>query len=72
MDARDGKIVCFFQSADKFGARYATFGFNDSALLDDGAMYPAEVVLTLASVSIAPSQFTPRIASSAPRVTGWR
>jgi uncharacterized protein YdhG (YjbR/CyaY superfamily) len=36
----DGKIVCFFQSADKFKARYATFGFNDAANLDDGAMWP--------------------------------
>ena len=35
----DGKVVCFFQSADKFQARYATFGFNDSANLDDGAMW---------------------------------
>jgi uncharacterized protein YdhG (YjbR/CyaY superfamily) len=37
--ARDGKIVCFFQSADKFKARYATFGFSDEAKLDDGAMW---------------------------------
>jgi uncharacterized protein YdhG (YjbR/CyaY superfamily) len=36
----DGKTVCFFQSAAKFGSRYATFGFNDSAKLDDGAMWP--------------------------------
>ena len=35
---QDGKIVCFFQSAQKFGARYATLGFNDSAHLDDGHM----------------------------------
>ena len=39
--ARDGKVVCFFQRAAKFDARYATFGFNDSANLDDGAMWPA-------------------------------
>ncbi len=38
--ARDGKVICFFQSAAKFGARYATFGFNDGAHLDDGAMWP--------------------------------
>ena len=38
--ARDGKVVCFFQSADKFKARYATFGFNDTANLDKGAMWP--------------------------------
>ena len=43
--ARDGKIVCFFQSADKFKARYATFGFNDTANLDDGAMWPTSFAL---------------------------
>jgi uncharacterized protein YdhG (YjbR/CyaY superfamily) len=36
----DGKVVCFFQPAQKFKARYSTFGFNDSAHLDDGAMWP--------------------------------
>lgn len=36
----DGKVVCFFKSADKFKERYATFGFNDSANLEDGAMWP--------------------------------
>ena len=44
--ARDGKIVCFFQAAAKFGARYATFGFNDSANLDDGTMWPTAFALT--------------------------
>ncbi|NUP32834.1 MAG: DUF1801 domain-containing protein [Streptomycetaceae bacterium] len=44
--ARDGKIVCFFQSADKFKARYATLGFNDPANLDDGAMWPTAFALT--------------------------
>lgn len=44
--ARDGKVVCFFQSAQKFGARYATFGFTDSAKLDDGAMWPTSFALT--------------------------
>ena len=44
--ARDGKIVCFFQAADKFKARYATFGFNDIAILDDGAMWPTSWALT--------------------------
>ena len=44
--AKDGKVVCFFQSADKFKARYATFGFNDSANLDDGAMWPTSFALT--------------------------
>ena len=42
----DGKIVCFFQAADKFKARYATFGFNDNANLDDGAMWPTSWALT--------------------------
>ena len=37
--AKDGKVVCFFQAADKFKTRYAMFGFNDSANLDDGAMW---------------------------------
>ncbi|MFE7173935.1 iron chaperone [Streptomyces sp. NPDC057616] len=44
--ARDGKVVCFFQSAQKFNARYATFGFNDSAHLDDGTMWPTAYALT--------------------------
>ncbi|MFB7864890.1 iron chaperone [Streptomyces sp. NPDC056069] len=44
--ARDGKVVCFFQSADKFKARYATLGFNDPAQLDDGAMWPTAFALT--------------------------
>jgi len=42
---KDDKIVCFFQSADKFGARYATFGFNDSANLDEGGMWPTAFAL---------------------------
>jgi uncharacterized protein YdhG (YjbR/CyaY superfamily) len=41
----DGKVVCFFQPASKFGARYATFGFNDAARLDDGAMWPTAFAL---------------------------
>ena len=44
--ARDGKVVCFFQSADKFKSRYATFGFSDEANLDDGAMWPTSFALT--------------------------
>ena len=44
--AMDGKVVCFFQAADKFKARYATFGFQDSANLDDGAMWPTSWALT--------------------------
>ena len=43
--AKDGKIVCFFQSAQKFNSRYATFGFNDAAKLDDGAMWPTSFAL---------------------------
>ncbi|MGH2711394.1 MAG: iron chaperone [Actinomycetota bacterium] len=42
---KDGKAVCFFQSADKFKARYATFGFNDTAKLDEGAMWPTSFAL---------------------------
>lgn len=44
--ARDGKVVCFFQTAEKFKARYATLGFNDSASLDDGTMWPTAFALT--------------------------
>jgi uncharacterized protein YdhG (YjbR/CyaY superfamily) len=43
--ARDGKVICFFQSAQKFKARYATFGFSDQANLDDGAMWPTSFAL---------------------------
>ena len=43
--ARDGKIVCFFQCAQKFNTRYATFGFNDTANLDEGAMWPVAFAL---------------------------
>jgi len=43
--ARDGKVVCFFQSADKFKSRYATLGFSDEANLDDGAMWPTSFAL---------------------------
>ncbi|HEY5983481.1 MAG TPA: DUF1801 domain-containing protein, partial [Anaerolineales bacterium] len=42
---RDGKVVCFFQGASKFNARYATLGFNDSARLDDGSMWPTAFAL---------------------------
>ena len=44
--AKDGKVICFFQSADKFKARYATFGFNDDANLDVGSMWPTSWALT--------------------------
>jgi uncharacterized protein YdhG (YjbR/CyaY superfamily) len=42
---KDGKVVCFFQSAQKFNARYATFGFSDTANLDEGAMWPTSYAL---------------------------
>jgi uncharacterized protein YdhG (YjbR/CyaY superfamily) len=44
--ARDGKIVCFFQSAAKFKSRYGTFGFSDAAALDDGQMWPTSFAVT--------------------------
>jgi uncharacterized protein YdhG (YjbR/CyaY superfamily) len=44
--AKDGKVVCFFQSALKFKTRYATLGFSDKANLDDGAMWPTSYALT--------------------------
>ena len=44
--AKDGKVVCFFQAAQKFKTRYATFGFNDTANLDEGAMWPTAFALT--------------------------
>jgi uncharacterized protein YdhG (YjbR/CyaY superfamily) len=44
--ARDGKVVCFFQSGQKFDSRYATFGFTDQARLDDGTMWPTGFALT--------------------------
>ncbi len=44
--AKDGKVVCFFQSAQKYNSRYSTFGFQDAANLDDGAMWPTAFALT--------------------------
>src|SRR5437588_9881383 len=43
--AKDGNVVCFFQSAHKFKARYATFGFSDKANLDEGALWPTSFAL---------------------------
>jgi uncharacterized protein YdhG (YjbR/CyaY superfamily) len=43
--ARDGKVVCFFQSAQKFNSRYATLGFSDTANLDEGALWPTAFAL---------------------------
>jgi uncharacterized protein YdhG (YjbR/CyaY superfamily) len=42
---KDGKVLCFFQSAEKFNARYATLGFSDKANLDEGAMWPTSFAL---------------------------
>ena len=44
--AKDGKMICFFQSAQKFNTRYATLGFSDKANLDEGAMWPTYFALT--------------------------
>ena len=44
--ARDGKIICFFTPAEKFKARYATFGFNEDANLDEGTMWPTSFAVT--------------------------
>ena len=44
--AKGGKVVCFFQAAEKFNTRYATLGFSDSARLDDGTMWPTSFALT--------------------------
>jgi uncharacterized protein YdhG (YjbR/CyaY superfamily) len=43
--AKDGKVICFFQSAHRFKSRYATFGFSDQANLDEGAMWPVSFAL---------------------------
>ena len=43
--AKDGKVVCFYQSAHRFKSRYGTFGFSDKANLDDGAMWPTSFAL---------------------------
>ncbi|MFC5833372.1 iron chaperone [Nonomuraea insulae] len=48
----DGKVVCFFQSAEKFKARYATLGFSDQAKLDEGTMWPAGFALTEVTAQI--------------------
>jgi uncharacterized protein YdhG (YjbR/CyaY superfamily) len=44
--ARDGKLICFFKSAEKFKSRYATFGFEENAKLDDGTMWATSWALT--------------------------
>lgn len=50
---QEGKVVCFFKPASKFGARYATLGFNDVARLDDGPMWPTEYAVTEISAAVA-------------------
>jgi len=49
--AKDDKVVCFFQSAEKFNSRYATFGFSDKANLDEGAMWPTSFALKKLTVA---------------------
>jgi uncharacterized protein YdhG (YjbR/CyaY superfamily) len=49
--AKDGKVVCFFTAASKFKSRYATFGFNDTANLDEGAMWPTSFALKEVTVA---------------------
>jgi uncharacterized protein YdhG (YjbR/CyaY superfamily) len=49
--ARDGKVVCFFKAAEKFDSRYATFGFEEAANLDDGAMWPTSFAVTKLSAA---------------------
>lgn len=44
--AKNGKVLCFFQSAQKFKSKYATLGFSEQAALDDGAMWPTSYALT--------------------------
>ncbi|KGE73493.1 iron chaperone [Spirochaeta lutea] len=44
--AQDGTVICFFQAAGKFNSRYATFGFNDAARIDDGVMWPTSFAVT--------------------------
>jgi uncharacterized protein YdhG (YjbR/CyaY superfamily) len=50
--AKDGKVVVFFQSADKFSSRYATLGFNDNAQLDKGAMWPTAFAVTKLTAAV--------------------
>ena len=50
--AKDGKVVCFFQSGQKFKSRYATFGFQDKANLDEGAMWPTAFALTEVTTAV--------------------
>jgi uncharacterized protein YdhG (YjbR/CyaY superfamily) len=65
--ARDGKVVCYFQGAQKFKTRYATFGFTDEASLDDGTMWP--VAFALPKLTAADEK---RIAALVERAVGTR
>ena len=49
--AKDDKVICFFQSAEKFNTRYATFGFSDTAHLDEGTLWPVAYALKELSAS---------------------
>ncbi|ONI90122.1 hypothetical protein ALI144C_03635 [Actinosynnema sp. ALI-1.44] len=51
--ALNGKVVCFFQAASKFKTRYSTFGFEEQATLDDGAMWPTSFALTEMTAEVA-------------------
>jgi uncharacterized protein YdhG (YjbR/CyaY superfamily) len=62
---RDGKVVCFFQAASKFKTRYSSFGFNDAANLDDGAMWPVAFAL----VELTPAEEA-RIAALVKKAVG--
>src|SRR4028118_1760140 len=53
--AKDGKVVCYFQGAEKFGSRYATLGFSDEANLDEGAMRPTSPALKEPTAAAEPS-----------------
>jgi uncharacterized protein YdhG (YjbR/CyaY superfamily) len=64
--AKDGKVVCYFQSAHKFKSRYATFGFNDAANLDNGPMWPTSFALK----ELAPTE-EKKIAALVKKAVNW-
>jgi hypothetical protein len=63
--AKDGNVVCFFQSAQKFKTRYATFGFSDKANRDEGAMWPTSFALTESAAAWLTSRWSPAMSSAA-------
>jgi uncharacterized protein YdhG (YjbR/CyaY superfamily) len=67
---KDGKVVCFFQSAQKFDARYATLGFSDVANLDEGAMWPASFALK--ELGAADRRQTARVTAGMPSCVAER